>query len=141
MADAVSTCFGVMGFFPNGKMAFRSRNLRGVIDYGRKHNAVVVELGECISGAGLFKIVFSNGVECKGLFADPTIMLGFFINRGFVERIECERTVFNKGSALGRLNIARNAGMGLGRDGSMRVGRWMATAYRDETNTAMVTMK
>lgn len=126
----------VTGKHPDGRVAFTSRNLRGLIDYARKHGIAKVTLGECISGDGLYEAQFGNGVICKDSFADPRIMLGFFLGRGAVEVIECERTVFNKGSAMGRINVVFMPP--LGRDGSMRFGPWVATAYRDEQQVPMV---
>jgi hypothetical protein len=126
----------VIGYFPNGKKAFQSENSRGLITYGRKHGITRVDLGDCISGGGLYTATYSNGVTCKDTFADPRVMLGFFLNRGFVAEIDCDRTVFNKGSAMGR--IALGFMNDIGRNGSMRVGPWIAQAYRNDTQTAMV---
>lgn len=126
----------VIGYFPDGKIAFQSQNLRGLITYGRKHGIVCAELGDCISGDGLYKVTFSNGVVCKGTFADPSVMLGFFLGRSFITQIECDRIVFNKGTAMG--NVCVPFMCDIGRDGSMRFGPWQATAYRDATQTALV---
>lgn len=125
----------VTGQFPDGRKAFSSRNLRGIIDYGRKFSARVT-LGDCISGDGLYRVEFSNGVTCKGAFGSPSVMLGFFLGRGFVSEIDCERVVFNQGAAMGRVTLPFHCD--IGRDGSMRFGPWMATAYRDENQTPMV---
>ena len=126
----------VIGYHPGGKIAFQSRNLRGLIAYGRRHRIVLAELGDCISGDGLYTVKYSNGVVCKGTFADPAVMLGFFLGRGFVDEIECDRTTFNNGAILGRINLPPLCD--IGRDGSMRFGPWLATAYRDETQTPLV---
>lgn len=126
-----------IGYHPDGKIAFQSQNLRGLIVYGRKHGVTRVDLGDCISiSDGLYTVHFSNGVVCKGTFADPRVMLGFFLGRGFISQIECDRTVFNKGAALGRVHIPTL--YPLGQHGSMNFGMWVATAYRDTTQTPMV---
>jgi hypothetical protein len=126
----------VSGYFPSGIRAFTSRNLRGLIDYGRKHGIVKVSLGDCISGDGLYRAEFGNGVVCSGSFASPSVMLGFFLGRSFVDVIECERIVFNKGAAMGHIRLPFMCD--IGRDGTMRFGPWSATAYRDVTQTPMV---
>lgn len=120
-----------IGYHPDGKIAFQSQNLRGLIVYGRKHGVTRADLGDCISGDGLYTVHFSNGA-----FADPRVMLGFFLGRGFISQIECDRTVFNKGAALGRIYLPFMCP--IGRDGSMNFGPWAVTAYRDATRTAMV---
>lgn len=124
------------GHFPSGKVAFQSRNLAGLIRYGRKHGIVRAELGDCTTGRGLYRVEFTNGVTARGDFASPRVMLGFFLGRGFVSEIECDRTVFNKGAAMGRITLPFMAA--IGRDGSMRFGPWLATAYRDATHTPLV---
>lgn len=125
-----------IGHFPDGKVAFKSENLRGLITYGRRHGVDLVELGDCISGDGLYSVKFGNGVVSKGTFADPSVMLGFFLGRTFVNEIECDRTVFNKGASMGRISLPRHCS--IGRDGSMRFGPWLATAYRNDTHTPLV---
>jgi hypothetical protein len=125
-----------IGHFPDGKIAFKSQNLAGLIRYGRKHGIDKAELGDCISGDGLYKVTFGNGVVCKGTFASPSVMLGFFLGRSFVVEIECDRTIFNKGAAMG--NIQLPSMCPIGRNGTMRFGPWRAMAYRDATQTPLV---
>ena len=125
-----------IGHFPDGKIAFRSQNLRGLITYGRKHGIKLAELGDCISGDGLYTVTFHNGVTCKGAFASPSVMLGFFLGREFVDAIDCDRIVFNNGAAMGRITLPFMTD--IGRDGSLRFGPWIATAYRDAQQTPMV---
>lgn len=125
-----------IGHFPDGKVAFRSHNLAGLIRYGRKHGIARAELSDCICGDGLYTVTFGNGVTSKGTFASPSIMLGFFLGRGFVALIECDRTAFNQGAAMGRITLPRHCD--IGRDGSMRFGPWIAAAYRDATQTPLV---
>jgi hypothetical protein len=125
-----------IGLFPDGKVAFQSQNLRGLIRYGCKHGITRADLGDCISGDGLYTVTFGNGVTSKGTFSDPRIMLGFFLGRGYVAEIDCDRTVFNKGAAMGRITLPFMCP--IGRDGSMRFGPWTAQAYRDENQTALV---
>jgi hypothetical protein len=127
----------VTGYFPSGIQAFTSRNLRGLIDYGRKHGITKVTLGDCTSGDGLYRAEFSNGVVCNGSFASPSVMLGFFLGRGFVSVIDCERHVFNQGVSMGRITLPFMCS--IDRDGTpLRFGPWIATAYRDEHQTPMV---
>jgi hypothetical protein len=95
----------VVGKFPNGRIAFQSRNLRGLINYARKYGITKVELGDSTDRRGLYHAEFGNGVICESDFADPSIMLGFFLGRRTVAMIECDRHVFNQGSAMGRINI------------------------------------
>ena len=124
------------GYFPDGKIAFQSHNLAGLIRYGRKHGITRAELGDCITGRGLYRVEFTNGAVAKGDFASQSVMLGFFLGRTFVQTIECDRTVFNKGAAMGRLSLPFMTD--IGRDGTMRLGSWTATAYRDPTHTPLV---
>jgi hypothetical protein len=82
------------------------------------------------------KAEFSNGAICRDSFADRAIMLGFFLSRGCVAEVECERTVFNRGTAMGNINVPFMSP--IGREGSMRFGPWITTAYRDAHHVPMV---
>jgi len=125
----------VIGYHPNGKQAFSSCNLRGLIDYGRKHGIAQVTMGD-IKDGGSFTATFGNGVVCKSTFADPGIMLGFFLGRSFVDEIVCERTTFNHGTRFGRIRIPFLCP--LPKYEAARFGPWLTTPYRDEHSTALV---
>ena len=132
-ADKQST----MGWL-DGKMVFRSKNLAGLIRYGRKHGITLAELGEDIAlyRGGLYRVTFGNGATCRGCFADPRIMLGFFVDRKFVNRIDCERVTFNRGTAGWAITVPFM--LDIGREGPMRFGPWIASAYHTATGTPMV---
>lgn len=102
----------VQGLRPDGTVAFRSRNLRGILDYRRKHDIVKCEMwhGEWKGGrwdAAFYRVTFADGVTCKGEFADASVMMGFFLSGARVMgTVECERTVWNCGANLGRFKMS-----------------------------------
>lgn len=125
--DPLDDRYTTHGWFADGKRAFISKNLAGLIHYGRKHGVTVVTCGDTLDGRGSYRVTFGNGAISMGLFDSPSVMLGFFLGRTFVERVECDRTTFNMGTAFGRVRIPRLA-CGIGRDGTAVYRPWVARA-------------
>jgi hypothetical protein len=122
------------GLYPDGRKAFTSQSLAGLTRHGRKHGIPSVSLGDCPDGNGSYVAAFGDGAGCRGKFADPAVMLGFFLSRPFVQEVLCDRTTFNAGTAMGYVRVPRFASL----LAPGRFGPWAAAAYRDETLTPMV---
>ncbi len=132
-----------IGFRPGGAVAFRSRNLRGLLAYARKHDVTSCALwhGEWKGGGwhgAFFRVEFADGVVCRGEFADASVMLGFFLGGSRINcAIDAERSVWNCGANLGRVSMTSMTASHVCR--GFRIGDWVVTRlYRCEASVPMV---
>ena len=127
----------VIGYRPDGRVAFRSMNLRGILTYKRKHDIVRCEMHHYSKG-GIYRLTFADGVKCEGTFSDPRVMLGFFLaGRRVMGEVLCERALWNMGIAMGTVG-PRNSDGTATREGQT-YGPWrVLNLYRCEHHVAMV---
>lgn len=64
----------------NGKVVARSRNLRGLLDYARKHFIHRVAVYKQ-NGHGRLYVEFENGAQCRHMFEDYSVLVGWVLSR------------------------------------------------------------
>lgn len=64
----------------NDEIVSLSRNLRGMLDYGRKQGVCRVQIAPIDTG-GLLYVAYYNGATCLTTFADYSVLRGFVQDR------------------------------------------------------------
>lgn len=64
----------------NDEIVSISRNLRGPLDYARKHGVARVQIAPIDTG-GLLYVTYDNGATCLTTFADYSVLQGFAKDR------------------------------------------------------------
>jgi hypothetical protein len=67
--------------YRDGKAVSKSRNLRGVLDYGRKHGVNQVAIGERSNGGGTLVVIFDNKAVVTTTFASFVVLLDWVASR------------------------------------------------------------
>lgn len=65
----------------NGRIVSRSKNLRGMLEYARKHPVRRVETVPLVGGKGTVRVFFLDGAECKAIFESYVVMLQWLQSR------------------------------------------------------------
>lgn len=69
--------YGTVEVFNNGGTVSRSKNLRGILTYARKHGMERVGVTEERDGGALVAFLFKNGARCLVMFRSYTVARGF----------------------------------------------------------------
>lgn len=64
-----------------GVVVAHSKNLRGLLDYARKHRVAYVSVHGTHDGGAAYYVRYNNGAEARGEFADLSVAVRWFRTR------------------------------------------------------------